>query len=197
MAEEKTHAVKLAVPILVALFLVVCGAILVMRFFVSPRLSFGRLVVKPIPSSVHDIKLNRCEMSTRRARLNGERQWAVVLRFAVSKDDLSQIIAAHALKRVDLTEYTYGRLQYGFRDGPNARHYSEIELYKKRRPAPRWFDLEQWRNIETYVLERDIDGEGWMDVWLLLYNEQSGSAYFIRYEGNVVTIRRGEFQFPQ
>jgi hypothetical protein len=194
VAEKKTRAIRLAVPVLLVLLLMVFATILVMRFFVTPRLSFKREVVRPIPRSVHDIRVNRCEISTLRGRLNGERQRAVVLRFAINMEHLSQIVAEHALKRVDYVKCANGRLEYGFRDGLRARRFSEIDLYRQdRRPASSWYDLEQWTDIEAYVLERDFGTDYWMDVRLLLYSEQFRSAYFIRYQGNVVT---GQASWP-
>jgi hypothetical protein len=142
------------------------------------RLLFRRLLVHPIPRSVQHIKTDSCQISSLVDRLDGFREHAFVLRFEVNREDLSRIIAARGFKRWEDAKYSEGILRYKSSD----QFLTSIKLYNMRRQPPNWFDLEQWTKFETYFVGKDETGLWTVDVSLLLYDEQRGCAYVIKWD---------------
>jgi hypothetical protein len=138
---------------------------------------FKRLVVDPVATSVREIRGDRCQISSLMARLHGFHNHAYVLRFAINREDLTRIIAAHGFKPWERVEcLDRGTVRYKSSD----QYLTCIDLYQNRTPG--WFDLKEWTECETYFAGRDKTGSINVDVNLLLYNERCGSAYFIKWE---------------
>jgi hypothetical protein len=59
-----------------------------------------------------------------------------------------------------------------------------ILLYDEdaNRFAPSWFDLDKWTDSDAYWAGEDDPAEGWQDASVLIYNEQLGSAFLVKWE---------------
>jgi hypothetical protein len=145
--------------------------------FVGARARFKRLVICPIPPSVRNIQVDRCQIAPLLRRLHGGQEYAFVFRFEISGEDLSRIVAAHAMMPWESPKYAYGRL--GYMEGNEATPPS-ISLYRPRvREPPKWFDLENWTDAETYFAGELAHFPDWGQMSYLLYNEALGIAYWI------------------
>jgi hypothetical protein len=165
-------AIKLARVAFLGLLLAAGGTILAMRSFPGTRASFTDLVTRPIPRSVRNIKMDRCQISSLRDRWNGYREHAIILRFEIGRDDLLGIIEARGFTPVGGGSYMSEIL------APIGDHW-EIKLPDQvHYRAPSWFDLAKWCHPETYTLEEDDS----MNMSILFYNEQLGCAHLIRWE---------------
>jgi hypothetical protein len=192
--KNATRGKKLALTILCALLAAGGGTFLAWELLLGPRATFRRLVIRPIPHSVRNIKVDRCQLSTRRERLYYRREnHAFVLRFDIDKEDFSQIVAARGFRLLSWrsVQCYEGTVVFGDRDGTR-----DLKLYKGtldvdeggnpidvglRRPG--WFDLDTWEGrFGGYRAGKDLPNEGWLDLSVLFYNEQLGSAFLIKWE---------------
>lgn len=179
--ETMTKRTKRRVVLGVTSFLAICLAgtmFSIVRLSVfTPRL-FERIVTYPIPESVHKITADRCQISSLLERLDGFRGYAYVLRFDISRDDLSQIIVRRGFKPWENVQYSHGILRYKDPNGYNTN----VELYVHGRSEPTWFDLAEWRDFRTYYVGEEGVNLSWVDVDLLLYNEQLACAYLVKHK---------------
>lgn len=162
------------------MFLAVCsvGILIVVSVFIysarsSPPALFRRVVVDPIPRSVRNIRAHR-----HRRPDPGWEMHTYVLRFEVSNEDLSRIVTSGGFTQLADVEYSLGGIVYQMTD----RCYSSFRLHVRED----WFDLEQWRDFEGYIVEQERPNS-WYKARLLLHNEQARTAYFMEHE------RRGEW----
>jgi hypothetical protein len=141
------------------------------------RETFKRHVIRPIPPSVHNIRMDRCQMASLWRRLHGRHEHAFVLRFDVRRKDLLQIVRAKGLKLQETIEYREGNHWYA----TQGYAFTFRDLYReKTRDPPRWFDLDEWAGAEIYAAGQDTLMNARMDISYLFFNEQLGSAYVIR-----------------
>jgi hypothetical protein len=156
--------------VLAVLILAILVAVLVVKIPLPSRL-FRKAVLNPIPASVKNIRASRYVPI-----LSNEHKY--VLRFNISKEDLSLILRSRRFKKISSVEYNDGLLSY--ENVQNVR--SSFFLYDTYRgkSAPWWFRLGEWKNFKAYV-EGRIES-GFESVHILLYNEGQGEAYFIDYE---------------
>jgi hypothetical protein len=166
------------------LLLLTAGASAVlMGMCVSPRASFKRFVIRPIPQSVRNIKADRCQISTLQDRFDGYQEHAVVLRFEIRREDLFRIVAARRFKAWDSLKDALwcceGKIQFDHPESHATRR--GIELYTPERQAPSWFDLDadNWSHCDAYVQGQYDEFRGWADASFLFYNEELGSAYLL------------------
>ena len=171
------RVVRLAKACLI-LLLIIGTCILVIHLHIGGRLLFKRLVARPIPKSVHEIRVDRCQISSIVDRLDGFRERAFILRFKIDREDLARIIEGRGFQSWENAKYSKGNLRYRSSD----QFITNVKLYSANRDAPSWFDLREWTEFETYFVGRDKIGLRNVDVSLLLYNEQLGSAYLIKWE---------------
>ncbi len=174
MIRKCRHPVVVGAVCCIAVLLLV--TLIVTRSFLYGPLMFRRFVVQPIPGSVHRIEADHCQMS-HLIGLYGSREHAYVLRFLITREDLSHLIAARKFKQWEAAQYSKGVLRFKTTD----KYYMDIELYTEGRPQPGWFDLAKWDAWETYYVGEDNVGLSWLDANLLLYNERLGSACYIKY----------------
>jgi hypothetical protein len=179
MTGKSVHTRRFAEIAFLVLLVTVGATIIAMRSSIGAPALFRRLVIRPIPKSVQNMRLDRVQMATFGARLHGYRSRAYVLRFDISREDLSQIVATRGFEPWDNPTYTDGVLKYKTTKGSFASMYL---YWPKLRPAPNWFDLEAWTGFETYFIGQDQLILGRADVSLLLYDEQLGSAYLVKWE---------------
>jgi hypothetical protein len=197
MFEKETCVKKLPVVGLVLLTVGMAGAFLAWEFAFSPRAAFRRYVVHPIPRSVRNIRVDHTWKTPLSSRLQSYlRRSVFVLRFDISKEDLQRILGSREFrvcKSCSCTEggtvkYVITRISYTtFRGHDEINTSNEpmyIYLWPVGRPVPSWFDLDKWTEPNGYMAGQDYMSPGWVDVSLLVYNEQLGSAYMIKYEAS-------------
>jgi hypothetical protein len=188
--KNATRGKKLALTILAVVLLTAGATALLWEFVLSPRAAFRRFVMHPIPRSVRNIKADHWQLFTRSERMyQGVDGHDYVLRFDISRDDLSRIIEARGLKiepweRVECRE---GMIRGGgtfikLYRGPNDPTEEEDPLYPVR-PRPSWYDLDSWEDSPgNCAAVKDEHRHGCTDTVFLLYNDQLGSAFFVRDE---------------
>lgn len=142
------------------------------------RSLFRELVVSPIPESMREIRADRCQIARLKARLHGSHEVAYVLRFKINREDVARIVAARGFTVCRSPKYSKGELSCDLPD----HVWTDVKLYNVRRRAPRWFDLGEWTECETYRTGVDMWPVGKLDLSYLIYNEQRGSAYLIKWE---------------
>ena len=177
MTDKSASAHRRLVIAFSVLVFVAGGMFLIASPLGGARATFASQVIRPIPQSVQNIKMDRCPITPFMSRFQGTWERALVVRFDVSKEDLSRIVVTHGFMPWVTVECTSGTLRYKTTDGS----VTDIRLYRERhRRSPSWFDLEKWRDAETYFVGQATPDGHSVDVSLLVYNDQVGSAYFIR-----------------
>jgi len=162
------------------LALIVCGG-LVWLLILPERLSlpappsdlFKRYVLNPIPDSVMEIRADRTK-----AVLG----YGYTFRFKISRADLDLIIDSRPFKRVSRMEYQEGILTC--RWDPTFRDMASgltTYIYPPSIHKPKWFTLETWNNPDAYVIYEVKKYQ--RDMWVLVYNEDVGEAYFLVWSG--------------
>lgn len=202
MFTDGRAAKRFAVTALWILLLAAGGMILGWECLFSSRATFRRFVFSPIPRSVRNIRVDHCQRSSLKMRVYREyEKHVLVLRFEINEDDLSRIIVKRGFRLCKDFKYTNGTLEYtiakvrrsSVSDGCKIIDMKLdnrlIQLYcedqeagEKEYPAPSWLDLGGWTNGEAYLAGQDDLSRGWLDVSLLIYNKQLGSAHLIKYE---------------
>lgn len=186
MIGMRVYRTKVTLVVLSILVLAGASAVLTMMCFVGARGVFKRLVISPIPQSVSDIRVDRCQISTAQDWLEGYQEKAIVLRFNVSKDDLSRIVKARGFKPWIPLEANRPWCQNGSIKCQHPRSQAldwDIDLYGPERQAPIWFDLdsEDWAHCDAYLLGEYEAFNGWADASLLFYSEKLGGAYLVNW----------------
>ena len=143
----------------------------------SPSQGFWRLVCKPIPKSVTEIRMYR---------LAGWRGWhRYVFHFKIDEADLSPILNSWPFQEIQ--HFTYnpetGSLSWKSLYFKNLPISSVTPLYNIRsgESEPEWFNLEHWDNPKVYVYA--VRG-GARRFRFLVYNKKLGEAYFIDYRSS-------------
>jgi len=138
-----------------------------------PESLFQRIVMSPIPESVRDIRAS-CPIDRRR---DGMSDHTYILRFDISKEDLSKVIVSSNFVEWKVRYYDFC-LDYTAPDGVG----SGVKLYATSREVPDWFDLRGWKNFAAYYSGVEAHVDMFIKARLLLYNEQFGRAYFVDHE---------------
>ncbi len=168
---------------IVALTVLFCsGVLLVALVFVATRSSspaelFRNIVIRPIPRSVQNIEADVCYQSSRWDRLTGWDQHEYLLRFDISEEDLSKVLASDSFRELGFVRYNSDVLILGvtYRDG------GHFDLYETKEKEPAWLDLGQWKDTKAWIAEEERNGS-WYKARLVLYNEHLGKAYFYEHE---------------
>jgi hypothetical protein len=186
MIEKRWQLARSPVIAFLALALVFATVACGMRFFVYPRTLFERHVIRPIPASVRNMKADIYNKATFWARRKGYQARASVVRFDISREDLLQIVAARGFKPWENVDYRANEGTLWYRMAGDPTTYTDAYLYRGRyAKPPSWFDLDKWQDtdMETYLTgQDDYMKTNEIDVSLLIYNSQLGSAYLIRWE---------------
>lgn len=143
----------------------------------SPSQGFWRLVCKPIPRSVTEIKMDR---------LTRWRGWhRYVFHFKIDEADLSPILNSWPFQEIRHFKYNpeYGSLSWEPPDFKSLQPSSHMQLYNIRsgKSGPEWFNLEHWDSPKVYVYAVRVDARRYR---LLVYNKKLGEAYFIDYRSS-------------
>lgn len=175
-----THRFKYFLIVLfILLFVMMAISIYNLKPPSSPSQGFWRLVCKPIPKSVTEIRMDRLTMS---------RGWhRYVFRFKINESDLSHILNSWPFQELRYFRYIpeTGGLEWAKEEPPD---YSEslqpppwessgMQFYKIRsgESEPEWFNIEQWDSPKVYLyMVRDV-----YRLRFLVYNQKLGEAYFI------------------
>ena len=141
----------------------------------SPSQGFWRLVCKPIPKSVAEIKMGRLVGWLGRHRY--------VFHFKIDEADLSPILNSWPFQEIRHFKYNpeTGSLSWEPLDFfKNMQLPSSRQLYNIRsgESGPEWFNLEQWDNPQAYIYIVSSDVYRFR---FLVYNKKLGEAYFIDY----------------
>ena len=138
---------------------------------------FQQHVLKPIPASVTDVKVERT------ARDIG---FGYVLRFAVNTSDLEAIRKSRPFRQTENMHVFDGDgLSWDWKgweqeeSDPRERGVAFTIHHPRGRPS--WFDLGSWRHLESYALRQTDKGGNVTDLQILIYDSQRGQAYFIVY----------------
>jgi len=167
----------LLIVLLILLFVMMAISIYNLKPPSSPSQGFWRLVCKPIPKSVTEIKMDRL------ARWHGWRRY--VFHFKIDEADLSPILVSWPFQEIKHFKYSpeHGGLSWEPPDFKSLQHSSGIQLYNIRsgESGPEWFNLEQWDSPKVYVYDVRIDARR---LRLFVYNKKLGEAYFIDYRSS-------------
>ena len=158
------------------------GVLLIALMFVpmrspSPADLFQRIVIHPIPDSVQAIEADVCHQSSLKDRLTGWRQHEYLLRFDISKEDISSVLTSGSFSELGFVGYNSGVLVLGVTN----RDVGHFVLYETEEEEPAWFDLEQWKDTKAWIAEDELKGS-WYKAHVVLYSEHLGRAYFLEYE---------------
>lgn len=164
-----------AIPLLV---LITGTIVLAVVTGTNGRWLFRRFVTISIPKSVQEIRTDKVQVSSFLDRFDGYRERAFVLRFKISREDVSRIVMKQGFKPWGHVSCKGGRVKYETTDQLDEI----IHLYDEGQAAPHWYDMEDWQDIEAYILGVDEWGVVTVDVSLLLYSERRGIACFIKWQ---------------
>jgi len=143
----------------------------------SPADLFQRIVIHPIPDSVQAIEADVCHQSSLKDRLTGWRHHEYLLRFDISKEDISNVLTSGSFRELGFVGYNSGVLVLGVTN----RDAGHFVLYETEEEEPAWFDLEQWKDTKAWIAEEERKGS-WYKAHVVLYSEHLGRAYFLEYE---------------
>jgi hypothetical protein len=130
---------------------------------------FKRYVLNPIPDSV---------MQIRASRTSGVTSQRCTIRFKISRTDLGPIIDSRPFRKVEKIKYRQGILDWKWNSGSRV----EVHLYPRPLREPAWFTLDKWDNPEAYAI---FESEQYQrNMWVLLYNDELGEAYFLVWSGH-------------
>jgi len=141
----------------------------------SPSQGFWRLVCKPIPKSVTEIKMDR-----RTRWWRGRHKY--VFHFKIDEEDLSHILNSWPFQEIQHFKYNpeTSMLSWEPPDFKRLQPPSSRQLYNIRsgESGPEWFNLEQWDSPKAYkyMVRSDVHR-----LRLLVYNKKLREAYFIDY----------------
>jgi hypothetical protein len=137
----------------------------------------------PIPASVNQIKADQPKRGF---------GYGYVFRFAVSGADLELIVKSRPFRQTEnMRVIAGGGLYWDWKDWDREESSDRVKsvsfmVYRDGQTKPSWFDLESWKQFESYALRQE-GKYGQTDIQVLIYNPQLGQAYFIvfHYEGGV------------
>lgn len=138
--------------------------------------AFKKYVCRPIPESVAEIRADLRSRTSSRIR---------VLRFKISAADIGDIVSSRPFEEFESVTFNGYSLIW---QGPKSPLYNtallgdseDIALYWTRTP-PEWFQLTDWNRPNVYRLREKWGRSTRSHVQVLIYNEQTGEAYFIDY----------------
>jgi hypothetical protein len=141
---------------------------------------FQRYILRPVPISVGDIKVDRPSW--------GHRGRKVVFHFRISRADVLLICKSAPFRKFDWATCHFGNLFWGnLRDeqsDPRLNPFAgvnvaDIVLYRDGYPQPEWFVPNDWTNAQVYVSRERWEKTDWVHTKILIYNEESNEAYFV------------------
>jgi hypothetical protein len=178
----RRHKLLLVLP--VVLLILAAASVLLTKRKPSAEALFKQVVIDPIPESVKDIKAS----IPLDKRERGHTEHTYILRFAISREDLSKIITSGNFveqkiiyKATDQDLHLLNlSLDYIV---PNSNVvWPGVTLYATNRDVPDWFDLPQWNGFKAYYTGTEQPVDMYVKAHVLLYNERLGRAYFIDQE---------------
>jgi len=160
----------------ILLFVMVAISIYNLKPPSSPSQGFWRLVRKPIPKSVNEIKMDRLT--------KWWRGWhRYVFHFKIDEEDLSHILNSWPFQEIRHFKYnpetsilSWEPIDFkGSLELPSSKQLYNIGPGES---VPEWFNLEQWDSPKAYkyMIRSDVHR-----FRLLVYNKELGEAYFIDY----------------
>jgi hypothetical protein len=151
----------------------------------KPAVLFERYVLKPIPRSVAEIRVDQP------LSLGG---YEYVFRFRICRADLSLILDSRPLERIAKMSITPDGRCLGWDWNPEGQYSPgglTFDAYSNSPRAavpPSWYsDLGHWVNFEAYALEYMKNRPGMTAtsiLEILIYNETLGEAYFFTQSTN-------------
>jgi hypothetical protein len=136
---------------------------------------FRRYVLKPIPQSVADIKVDK--LATGGIFPSGHRY---VLRFKISKSDVALIINSRAFEESEWVGYKHGThwdtLEWG--DSNSLLPRQSVIVYMERQHPPAWFEPKNWNSPKVYSFREKWGRSRRYRTQVLIFNEDLAEAYF-------------------
>ena len=166
----KRHMLPLCLLFLVAIFICVT---IVWRVRRDPTALFERYVLKPVPQSVAEIRVDQ----------PGSWQgYGYVFRFRINRADLSRILNCRHLERIpNMSVSPDGRILHWNWNSGGGLTWSAYSDSPHAPVPPSWCtDLGHWVNFEAYALEYMKNRPGMTAtkiLEILIYNETLGEAY--------------------
>lgn len=141
----------------------------------TEALVFQRCVLKPIPKSVSDIKVDRTRRTGRRR----------VLRFTIDGTDAGHIVGSKPFEEFQYITFAPPELEWGRQRHSLQGGYSEaILLYRDENP-PEWFTPNDWDRPRVYRYLGKWGRSSRSHIQVFIHNEQLGEAYFIECVGGL------------
>jgi len=145
---------------------------------------FSKYVLKPIPKSVADIKVDELECAG-----IGH---CYVMCFRIEKADLTLVLNSRMFQEFSSVVYKFGNLfwykiNYQERDplkNPlDGETSNNLPLYtnQRKQKTPDWFKPNEWSNPKVYVVSEKYGKSRRHQTKVLIYNEKLEEAYFVEY----------------
>ncbi len=147
---------------------------------------FRKYVLKPIPKSVADIKVDKLSPG---GLFGSGRMY--VMHFKISKDDVALIVNSRAFEEFEWTNYQQGTrwdrlywgktfprerfLQYNLSLGKSSKH---MIVYTDSQRPPEWFKPNDWNNPKVYSISEKWGRSRRYRTNVLIFNEDLEEAYF-------------------
>ena len=145
---------------------------------------FSKYVLKPIPKSVADIKVDELECSG-----IGH---CYVMRFRIEKADLTLVLNSRMFQEFSSVAYKFGNLfwykiNYQERDplknplGGETSNNLPLYTNQRQQQPPDWFKPNDWSKPKVYVVSEKYGRSRRYQTKVLIYNEKLEEAYFVEY----------------
>jgi hypothetical protein len=145
---------------------------------------FRGYVLKPIPQSVADIKLDELKTSP------FGRRHGYVMRFKISKADIELILKSRVFEEFEWdryeNDYLHWKGTHKIEFDPNTNTYTStstsgsLPLYTNpKQQPPEWFTPNDWDNAKVYKYEQDWGKSDRVHTKILIFNEDLEEAYFV------------------
>ncbi len=146
---------------------------------------FKEYVLKPIPGSVSDLRVNEPETSW-------DARHTYVMRFKISRADVERILKSRRFEEFVWGRYENDNLYWHGADkvefDPNTNTRSvtigggNLPLYTgPHDEPPEWFSPNDWDNPKVYKFEEKWGKAHRNQIKILIFNEALEEAYFIEY----------------
>ncbi len=129
---------------------------------------FRKLVAKPIPASIKELK----SYSTHSWFGNHTH----VLKFNVDPEELAMFLAPEQFAKIGYVNYDGYFLSYG----EMARHTHSFPLFGSEGSAPPWYTFREWMSYDAYLAKEEK--AGYERTRLLLHNSDLNQAIFIDHQ---------------
>lgn len=140
---------------------------------------FRKYVLKPIPESVSDIKVDT------KSTFSG---YMHLIYFKINKTDVQLIIDSREFIKIKSVRYENNNLYFGdINEDDDTLQKLKYFSYVRNLPLyphsnkiiPEWFDVNSWENPQVYMYRMKFKKSDTYRAEILIYNEELGEAYFI------------------